>query len=157
MYIDNIRSVNSLLLFILGNNIEKRKLIDGKKIAFISLWASFFSICLFVSIIEVKMALLGKPFKIPIIIILAPFPLILNKGMLIYWRKYDNKSISPKLMIIWLIIRNGNKEGNIVFENVISIFNVEFLVSFIFSKEYIKNIKKNMEIIVLYFFIAFTI
>lgn len=79
-----ISKVNSLLLFRLGDNTENRKLIDGKNMAFMSLWASVFSIWLFISISEVKITLLGNPFKMPIIIILAPFPLILNRGILIY-------------------------------------------------------------------------
>lgn len=63
----------------------------------------------------------------------------------------------PSLIISWFNIKNGNSAGNIVLEKVVIVFNDDVFVSFMFIREYIINIEKKMVIIMLVFFIFFTI
>ena len=86
-YMLKIKIVNNLLSLMFFANIANKKLTEGKKMQFISVCASSFSIWLSSNIIDVKIALLGNPLSNPIIIMLAPFPLILNNGKLINWNK----------------------------------------------------------------------
>ena len=79
-YMLKIKYVNKTLLFKFLFTTPNKKPIEGKKMAFIILWASSLSICFSFIIKLAKITLLGKPFNNPIIIRDAPFPLILNNG-----------------------------------------------------------------------------
>ena len=79
-YKESIRSRNKLESFKFVFKIENKKLSEGKKMKFINRCASSFFISFLENMRDVYIALLGKPFKIPISIILAPLPLILNNG-----------------------------------------------------------------------------
>lgn len=76
----NVKYMKSVLSFKLVCMIPNKKLKEGKKMKLIKRCASCLFICFSLSIKDENIALLGNPFKMPINIILAPLPLILNNG-----------------------------------------------------------------------------